>query len=167
MQFEELIGVNPWVAVFTLANTIALLLVMKKYLWKPVLDMIGKRQKEIDDMYAEADRAQQQADSLRTQYEKRLSEANDEAERLVKEAMLRGQDRQEQIIRQANTDAAAILDKASADITMEKKKAIRDAKSEISGIALEIAGKVVGQKMDEKLQRELVDHFIDELGDEA
>ena len=59
------------------------------------------------------------------------------------------------------------MDKASADIELERKKAINDAKNEISGIAIAIAGKVVGRELNENDQAALVDHFIDELGDDA
>ena len=89
------------------------------------------------------------------------------SDRLVKEAVARGQSRQEEIIRQAQQEASAIMDKAAADIELERKKAINDAKNEISGIAIAIAGKVVGRELNENDQAALVDHFIDELGDDA
>ena len=89
------------------------------------------------------------------------------SERIVKEAVARGQSREEEIIRLANAEASAILDKASADIAMEKKKAINDAKDEISDIALAIAEKVVGRELRDADQSRLVDNFIDELGDEV
>ena len=86
---------------------------------------------------------------------------------MVKDALKRGQDREEEIIRQANAQAAAILDKASADIAMEKKKAVNDAKDEISEIALAIAEKVVGRELNAADQEALVDAFIRELGEQA
>ena len=56
------------------------------------------------------------------------------------------------------------MDKASADIAMEKKKALNDAKDEISGLAMAIAGKVVGRELNADDQSSLIDSFIDELG---
>ena len=167
MGFEELLGVKPWTALFTLANTVALFLVMKKFLFKPVMKIIEDRQQEIDEMYTKAGEAKEQANALRETYEQKLEVAQAEAERTVKEATLRGQNRQEEIIRQANEQAAAILDKANADIAREKKKAINDAKDEISVIALAIAGKVVGKELSDTDQAQLVDSFIDELGEQA
>jgi len=163
--FEELLGVNPWTALFTLANTVALFLVMKKFLWVPVLKMIEDRQQEIDSMYAEADSAQAEAKRVQAEYQQKLSVAAETSERMVKEAVVRGQNREEEIIRQANREAAAIMDKASADIALEKKKAINEAKDEISVIAMAIAGKVVGRSLTDADQAKLVDSFIDELGD--
>ena len=86
-------------------------------------------------------------------------------DRIVKDAVARGQAREEEIIRQANADAAAIMDKASADIALEKKKAINDAKDEISDMAMAIAEKVVGRELNAADQAALVDDFIDSLGD--
>ena len=165
MGFEELLGVNPWTALFTLANTIALFLVMKKFLFVPILNMIEDRQKEIDGIYEAAGQAREEADAMRAEYQKKLSAAQATSERIVKEAVERGQSREEEIIRQANREASAILDKAAADIAQEKKKAINDAKDEISDMAIAIAEKVVGRELNAADQADLVDSFIAQLGD--
>ena len=164
-KFEAFLGVNPWTALLTLANTIALFLVLKKFLFKPVMKMIQDRQHEIDTMYDEADQAKQNALSIQAEYEQKLSVATETSEKMVKEAVARGKNREEEIIRQARADAAAIMDKASADIAQEKKKALNDAKDEISGIAMSIAEKVVGRQLNAADQSKLVDQFINELGD--
>ena len=85
-------------------------------------------------------------------------------ERIVKDAVARAQSREEEILRQANADAAAIMDKAAADIAMEKKKALNDAKDEISDMAMAIAEKVVGRELRVADQEKLVEDFINELG---
>lgn len=165
MGFEAFLGVNPWTALFTLANTVTLFLVLKKVLFKPVMKMIEDRQNEIDTMYQKADDCQKQAEALQTQYEEKFALASQEAERLVKEAVHRGHDREAEIVRQANVEAAAIRDKAAADIAQEKKKAVAEAKGEISDLAMEIAEKVIGKTLDDNEQKRLVDSFINELGD--
>ena len=166
-QFQNFIGVNFWDALFVLLNTLTIFFVAKKFLFAPVMKIIEDRQKEIDGMYEAAGEAKDEAEGMREEYQKKLSEAQTTAERMVKEAVARGQSREEEIIRQANQEAAAILDKAAADIAQEKKKAINDAKDEISDMALAIAGKVVGRVLDGEDQAALVDHFIRELGDQA
>ena len=167
MGFEELLGVNPWTALFTLANTVTLYIVAKKYLFQPVLKMIKERQDEIDGMYEEADKAKASANALQAEYQLKLSAAAETSDRIVKEAVARGQSREAEIIRQANAEASAIMDKAAADIAQEKKKAINDAKDEISGMAMAIAEKVVGRELNSADQEKLFDEFISELGEEA
>ena len=166
-QFESFIGVNFWTGLFTLLNFLAVLIVGKRFLWGPVMKIITDRQKEIDDMYAKAGEAEAQADAMKVEYTQKLEAASDKAERLVKEAMARGQAREEEIVRAANQEADNILAKAQADIAQEKKKAINEAKDEISAIALAVAGKVVGRELNEQDQTALVDQFIEELGEEA
>lgn len=167
MGFEELLGVNPWTALFTLANTVALFLVLKKFLFKPVLKMIEDRQQEIDGMYREAGDARDQAQAMEAEYRQKLSEAQATGERIVKEAVTRGQSREEEILRQAARDADAMRDKAAADIAREKTKAVNDAKNEISDMAMAIAAKVVGRQLNADDQDALIDGFIDELGGQA
>ena len=164
-QFEAFVGVNFWTALFILLNTLIIFFVAKKFLFVPVTKIIEKRQQEIDDMYTQADTARETAVKLQSEYEDKLSQATATSERLVKEATVRAQGREEEIIRQANERADAILTKASADIAQEKKKALNDAKDEISVIALAIAGKVVGRELNAEDQSKLVDSFIEELGE--
>ena len=163
--FESFIGVNFWTALFTLLNFLLVFFVGKKFLWGPVTKIITDRQKEIDDLYADANTAKASAEAMEAEYRQKLAVATETGERIVKEAVARGQAREEEILRKANADASAIMDKASADIAMEKKKALNDAKDEISEIAMAIAGKVVGRELTNADQSALVDAFIDGLGD--
>ncbi len=165
--FEDFIGVNFWTALFVLLNTIAIFLVAKKKLFGPIMKIITDRQNEIDEIYACADRDKEQAAALRAEYEEKLSVATQTSDRLVKEAVARAQSREEEIIQRANKEATSIRDKAAADIAQEKKKAINEAKDEISGMAMAIAEKVVGRTLNEQDHKQLVDAFIEELGDEV
>ena len=163
---EGFISFNTWTALFVLLNTITMFLVLKKFLFKPILKMIQDRQQEIDDMYADADKAKTDACLMQEEYRLKLSEATATSEKIVKDAVARGQSREEEIIRLANREADAIRQKAAADINREKRKAINDAKDQICVIAVDIAGKVVGREINAQDQAQLVDSFIAELGDE-
>ena len=166
-MFEELLGVNPWTALFTLLNTLTIYFVAKKFLFGPVMKIISDRQQEIDQMYADAGSAKTEAEAMRTEYQERLTDAQAASDRIVRDAVSRGQAREEAIIQQAHSEAAAIMDKAAADIQLEKKKALNDAKDEISDIALALAGKIVGRELNARDQASLVDSFIEGLGDQV
>ena len=166
-EFESFIGINPWTALFTLLNFLALFFVMKHFLVGPVLKIVSDRQKEIDDLYADANAAKVSAEEMQTEYQEKLSLATETGERIVREAVARAQAREEEIVRVANAEASAIMDKAAADIAMEKKKALNDAKDEISGIAMAIAEKVVGRELSEADQSDLINAFIDGLGEQV
>lgn len=163
-MFESFLGVNPWTALFVLLNTLTIFFVARKYLFGPVMKIITERQLEIDSLFARAGSAREEAEALRTEYQLKLSDAQAASERLLRDAAVRGQHREEEILRKANAEAAAIMDKASADIAQEKKKALNDAKNEISEMAMIIAVKVVGRELTIADQSGLVDSFIDKLG---
>lgn len=163
-EFEAFLGINIWDALFALANFLLLFFVLKKFLFGPVMKMIADRQKEIDDMYSAAGTAKSEAAALQAEYQEKLSAAQQTSERIVKEAVARGQSREEEILRQANAEADAIRAKAASDIAREKKKAVNDAKDEISDMALAIAGKVVGRELNGEDQAAMIDRFIEELG---
>ena len=164
-MFESFLGVNPWTALFVLLNTLTIFFVARKFLFNPVMKIIEERQKEIDDMYSDAGQARDKANALQAEYTAKLSDAQAESDRIVKDAVVRAQHREEEILRQANAEAQSIVDKAVADAALEKKKAINDAKDEISGISLAIAEKVVERQLNAADQQKLIDQFINDLGD--
>ena len=164
-MFESFLGVNPWTALFVLLNTLTIFFVASKFLFKPVMKIIADRQNEIDGMYSAAGAARDEAEAMKAEYTAKLSDANAASDRIIKDAVVRAQRREEDIIRQANAEAQAIVDKAVADAVLEKKKAINDAKDEISGISLAIAEKVVERSLAAADQEKLIDDFLNNLGD--
>ena len=85
-QFESFIGVDFWTALFILLNTLAIFVVARKYLFTPIHNMIESRQKEIDQMYADAEKAKSDAKELRSEYEAKISGVRQEADRVIKTA---------------------------------------------------------------------------------
>ena len=162
--FEELLGVNFFNALFTLANTLAVFFVFKKFLYQPVMNVIRSRQQEIDQQLLDAQKAKQDAQTLQQEYEQKLLDAQNTSQRIVSEAVARGQAREEEILRTAKAEADRLLTKASADIAQEKKKAITEAKGEISDLAVAIAEKVVQREINAADQQALVETFLEELG---
>ena len=134
--FENFIGFNPWTALFTLLNLVLTFLILKKFLFKPVNKMIDDRQKEIDDLFADAADVKQKAENLRADYDRKLAQ-------IIAEATQEAQRRSDEIIQNAQSDAGAIREKARSDIELERKKALNGVKDDISRIALDIAEKVV------------------------
>ncbi len=164
--FENFIGFNPWTALFTLLNMVLTFLILKKFLFKPVNKMIDDRQKEIDDLYADAAGAKTQAEALRADYDRKLSQARDSSAKLLAEATQEANRRGDEIIRQARADADALRRKADEDIALERKKALNEVKGDISRIALDIAEKVVERELNEKDQERLIEGFLRDVGDQ-
>ena len=163
--FESFVGVNFWTCLFTLVNLFILYKFMKKLLFKPVQTMIDNRQKEIDDLYADAGRSKAEAEALKSQYEGQLSEANAERERILKAAHQRALQQQETMLREAQEQAARTLKRADEQIELEKKQARNELKNEVSDMAVQIAGAVLARDVKPAEHEALIDSFIDGLGD--
>ena len=129
------------------------------------MKVIDQRREAADQEIAQAKSSRSEADAMKAAYEQDMKEARDKADEIVMSAQKAATARSEEIISQARTTAAQIKEKASADIAMEKKKAINDAKNEISGLAMAIAGKVVERELNSEDHSEMINRFISELGE--
>ncbi|MBQ6646199.1 MAG: F0F1 ATP synthase subunit B [Clostridia bacterium] len=165
-QFESFIGVDLWTALFVLLNTLAIFFVARKFLFKPVHKLISDRQAEIDEMYAEADRQKQSAESMAKELGEKLQDAQNESDRIVKDALVRAEGKEREIVAAARTEAQAVLDKAAKDAEKEKLRALNEAKDEIAAISINIAEKVLQRQLDDSDQSKLVDEFISRLGED-
>lgn len=163
--YESFMGVNFFTSLATLLNLLIVYVLMKKFLFKPVKQMIDSRQKEIDDLYADAEESKQTAAALKQTYEQRLSEANAESEALLREAHRRAQLREEELLRQAQEKAAQTLRRADEQIGLEKQRARNELKDEVSNMALDIAAAVLARDIRGAEHAELIDSFIEGLGD--
>ena len=164
-MFEEFIGVNFWTALFVLLNTLLIFFVAKKYLFVPVKNMIDSRQKEIDDMYSDAEKSQSDAAVMKSEYEEKLEGANAESEEILKRAVRRAQLREEEILAEANAKAARVLERAEEQVELEKKRAINEVKDEVSEMAIGIAAAVIERDLKADEHKELIDEFISHMGE--
>ena len=164
-EFESFVGVNFWTMIFAWCNLIILYVFLRKLLFKPVKKMIDDRQREIDDMYAGAERSEADAARLKAKYEEKLSSAEAESEDIIRTATRRAQLKEEEILRDAGVEAARIIERAEEEITLEKRRIINEAKDEVSDIALGIARAVIERDIDRAEHDKLIDDFISGMGD--
>ena len=164
-EFEAFVGVNPFTLIFAWCNLLILYLFLRKLLFKPVKNMIDSRQKEIDDMYADAEDSKKSAEVMRAEYEEKLEHANEESEEILKKAVRRAQLREEEILRDADSQAQRTLERALEQVELEKKRAINEVKDEVSEMAIGIAAAVIERDIDRSEHEELIDEFIRDMGD--
>lgn len=163
--FEQFIGVNFWTMIAAWFNLLILYLLLKKFLFKPIMNMIASRQKEIDDIYSEAESYRSDAEKSKEQYEAKLEGIKQEGEEYLKETVKRARAREEEIIRAADAKAERALQRAQEQIELEKRRAINEVKDEVSGMAIEIAAAVIERDVDGKEHAELIDDFISKMGE--
>ena len=165
--YQSLVTVNPVTLIGQIINLFITLTVVKIFFLDKIKAILDQRRDAADKEITDAQAAKAEAMVIKETYEKNMQEAKAQASSILERAQRSATIRSEEIIRQANDEAVAIRAKASADIAQEKKKAINDAKDEIAGLSLAIAGKVVGRELTADDQSKLIDSFIDELGDQV
>ena len=163
--YQSLVTVNPATLIAQICNLFLQLLIVKIFFLDKIKAILDQRREAADKQITDAEAAKAEALAIKETYEQNMREAKAKADDILMTAQRSANSRSEEIISQAQATAAQIKSKASADIEMEKKKAINDAKNEISGLAMAIAGKVVERELNSADQADLIDRFINELGD--
>ena len=166
-NFESFVGVNLWTMLFAWINLLIVYLFLRKLLFNPVKNMIDSRQKEIDDMYKDAEDAKASAGEMKADYEAKIAKAQDECDDMLKKAVRRAELREEEILREADAKAKRTLERADEQIALEKKNAINEVKDEISDMALDIARAVIERDISKKDHEGLIDDFINKLGEDS
>ena len=163
--YQSLVTVNPVTLIAQICNLFIQLLIVKIFFLDKIKAILDQRREAADKQITEAETAKSEALAIKKTYEQNMLEAKAKADDLLLTAQRTANSRSEEIISQAQQQADQIKSKAAADIELEKKKAINEAKNEISDLAMAIAGKVVARELNAGDQADMIDRFIDELGD--
>ena len=164
--YQSLVPVNPVTLIAQICNLFIQLLIVKIFFLDKIKAVLDKRRETADKQIADAEAAKSEAAAIKQTYEENMRQAKTKADDMILSAQKTAAQRSEEIISQAQKQAAQIKTKAASDIEMEKKKAINEAKNEISELAMAIAGKVVGRELNDADQDGMIDRFIEELGDQ-
>ena len=164
-KFQQFVSIAPWTMIFTWVNLLILVLVMKKFLFKPVMKMFAERENEIGSMYEKAEEAQKSAEAMESEYTQKLSAAKEEASRIMKDATHEATLRGEQIVADAQQKASAITTKAQKEIEREKEAAVKEIKEDIASIAVQLAEKVIEKDLTDKDHERLLEEFIESSGE--
>ena len=140
---------------------IGLVLLLRKFAWKPILDTVNERETSIKNAINAAEEAKNEMASIQANNQKFLKEALAEREALLKEARTNG----DEIVAQAKTEAKAEADKiialAQESIQNEKRAALNELKNQVAQISLDIAEKVIDSELDSNnKQSQLVDKLV-------
>ena len=163
--YQALITLDGWTFLAQICNLMIQLVIFNKFLLKPIKQVIADRKAKADSEIADAQKLRTEAEAMKAEYEQNLQNARTEANQIVATAQKTATARSEEIVGEARAQAAALKQKAEADIAQERKKAVNEVKDEIGGIAMEIASKVVEREISEKDHKDLIDEFIKNVGE--
>ena len=163
--YQALITLDGWTFVAQICNLMIQLVIFKKLLLNPVKKVIAERKAKADSQIADAQKLRTEAEAMKAEYDQNLQNARTEANQIVAAAQKTATARSEELLGEARAQAAALKQKAEADIAQERKKAVNEVKDEIGGMAMEIASKVVEREIREADHKDLIDEFIKNVGE--
>jgi F-type H+-transporting ATPase subunit b len=160
----ELLTPGLGLMIWNLLAFLILLLILRKFAWKPILGSLKTRENNIADSLATAERVKAEMAQLKSENEALLAKAREERAQLLKEA----RDIKDRIINeakeQAKVEANKIITDAQAAITQQKMAALTDVKNQVGNLVIEVAEKVLRRELGDKAQQET---FIKKLADEV
>ena len=151
--------------VFTIINLLVLYLLMKKFLFGPIINVMDQRKAMIDQQFTDAKEREDNAKALQEQYESALKSAKEESYQIVEQAKKEAKAQADRTIEETSAKVDAMLAKANDDINMERENAMRQMKSDVASLAMDAAAKIIGENTGAEKDLSLYDQFIEEAGD--
>ena len=157
----SLLNLN-WDVIWTIINILVLFLLLKRFLFKPITEMMESRTAEIENNLKDAEDQKQKAHELTTQYEEKLQGAHAEAAQIVSEAKTRGQQEYSAILKSAEQDAQKEKERSRAEMEREREDMLRGVQENVTELVLLTASKLSQKELDQDSDRKLVDSFLSE-----
>ena len=165
MNNLDVISLNIWQIIISLLNLVILFFLFRKFLFEPVKKVIAKREAEVNAHYYNAAKAEQDANELKASWDEKIKTADDEAERIVKEAVEKAENRNEVLLYESREKAESIIRKAKAEVERTKADAEEQMRKEIVDVSTALSEQVLGREINIDDHRNLIDSFIDNLED--
>ena len=156
---EPNVGLVVWTAVvFGLV-----LLLLWKYAWGPITDALEEREERIDASMTKAERALEEAKRIQAENEKHRREGEQKAREVLREAREEAEALREEEKAKTRREIQQMQERAQEEIEREKENALNELRAEVADLAIQAAGKIIGENLNEQRQHRLVDDFIDDL----
>lgn len=153
--------------VWAVVNFGILFFVLQRFLFRPVMGMMEKRNREIADNLRNAEEARAEAARLQAEYRQQLASAQREAQGILDRAVRSAEEAKSKIVEEAQNEAARLRDKALEAIGQEKEKALAELREEVTSLAISAASRIIRRTMTEEDQARLVTEFAREMGESS
>lgn len=158
-------GVEWGTTIVTLVTFVILIILLKKFAWGPLKEVMDKRERDINKDIDYAEQAKINAQKLEEENRKTLKETQDEVQKILDDAKIQARKQHEEIIHEANEKANGMIETAQSEINSQKERAISDINNQVSELSVLIASKVLRKEISEQDQKELVEKYLKEAGD--
>ncbi len=155
--------INPGLSIWTTVVFLLLVLVLRKFAWRPILQALEEREEKIRSSLEQSERARAEAAELLKQNEKNMARADEEYQKVIREAKVLGEKLKEEIVGKAHQQAQRDLKHAKEEIERETEAAKQSLRSEVADLAIQAAEKILDESLDANRHKTLVDNFLKQL----
>jgi len=161
---SSLTDVRPGLIFWTLVTFLLLLFVLRRTAWRPILDLVEEREKQIANSIESAKRERAEAERLLTEQKTALAQSRQETAEMMRKSQTEMEAFKEQVMAEARKRADEEMVSARKQIQEEKAKAIAEVKGVAVDLAIQAAEKLLAEKLDDAKHRQLAEQFVDQIG---
>ena len=143
-----------------------LVFLIKKFAWDNIVGILDQRAQKISDDIDSAEIARKNAEALEQKREEALAGSRAEAATIVETAKETAEKNKAGILADAAEEVSRLKQKANQEIAQSKEDALKAIKSDVADLSINLASKILGQSLDKEAQSQLIDNYIDKLGDD-
>jgi F-type H+-transporting ATPase subunit b len=162
---DKLLQPDTGLMIWTIVTFVAVLIVLSKAAWKPILDGINSREQRIREDIERAEKANAEASRLREQYESQLSQAQKTIQDLVTQARADGERARAELIAQAKAEADRIVEKGRRDLNGETDKLRAQLREEVAGLSISVAEKILKRSIDKKVADDVMSDSVRQVSE--
>lgn len=165
---EELIhkfGIDWKLLLAQIINFLILLFLLRKFLYKPLIDLMNKRRQKIVDGLEKAKKGEEELEKIQEFKEKELAKIQKEAEIIIAKAKESGDKKQQEILKEAEEKTKKIVEEAKGRIEIEKEKMLKEVRQDIANLVIDVTEKILKEKVDDKQEKKLVEETIRALAE--
>ena len=159
------VSIDLWTFIFQSINIFIVLFVLARFLFKPVGEIIRRREEYVNESLESARRAREEAERLRQEYEGRVREAQREAQAIIEQATKAAEARSQAILAEAQAEAERTRAKALAEINAERERALAEIRDQVADLIVLAAGQVLGRAIEDRDHRRLAEEFAAKVGE--
>lgn len=160
-----MLDIDIWNFIWSAVNLLLLFIVLKIFLFKPVNKIMDERTRSIQNDIDSAKKSMEEAEALKQQYTEDLSNAKEEARRIVMKAQDDAAAEKAVLMQRSKEDADKLVADANKAIENERRRVLQQAQSQIADLAIEAASKIIGENVDDEKNHRIVDKFLSEEGE--
>ena len=142
-----------------------LIFLVKKYAWGNLTNILDERAEKISSDIDGAEAARKKAEELASKREAELAGSRSEAKTIIENAKGTAEKSKADILAEAKLEAGRLKEKANQEIAQNKAEALQSVKGEVADLTISLAGKIISKNLDSHAHKELIDQYIDQLGE--